>query len=155
MSNERQEPRLAAHGQPSDAEQHARTVVAILEELEAAPDLPEKRLAAVLRRHPLPDGRVLSKGQLLKGYAELCETKGQTPDLELVRRLRVKAKFDGPRLTHLYAVESAATIQDESATLRVELQGMSLTCKLAAPLQDAVRQAHERLGGIAFRYLLN
>jgi len=69
-------------------------LVAILDELQAAPQSPpeprDEHLARILRRHPLPDGNILSKSQLLKGYTQLCEQEGQASDPELVRRLQVK-----------------------------------------------------------------
>jgi elongator complex protein 3 len=74
------------HGAPFDLEQHGDLLTAILEELEATPN----RLARILRRHPLPGGKILSKSQLLDGYARLCKQRGQTPDPKLLRRLRVK-----------------------------------------------------------------
>ncbi|NIV36055.1 MAG: radical SAM protein, partial [Anaerolineae bacterium] len=71
-------------------ERHAALLVAILEEIRAVPQLSGKDLTRILRRHTLPDGNVLSKSQLLNGYAQLCEREGQAPDAALVRRLRVK-----------------------------------------------------------------
>jgi len=64
--------------------------IAILDEVQAAPELSEEHLSRILRRHPLPDGNILSKSQILRGYAQLCEEEGWTVDPELVRRLRVK-----------------------------------------------------------------
>ncbi|MFQ6100816.1 MAG: elongator complex protein 3 [Anaerolineae bacterium] len=90
MSEQRERARRAEHRAPFDLEQYGDLLAAILEEMQAASELPEKRLARILHRHPLPDGNVLSKSQLLKGYTQLCEQEGQTPDPELVRRLRVK-----------------------------------------------------------------
>jgi elongator complex protein 3 len=64
-------------------------LVAILAEIRASK--PKKgHLTRVLRRHPLPDGRLLSKVQLLSGYTQLCEQEGRSPDPKLVRRLRLK-----------------------------------------------------------------
>jgi elongator complex protein 3 len=80
----------AAHRAPFDLERHGDLLAAILDEVRAAPELPQARLARIVRRHPLPDGNVLSKGQLLDGYAQLCAREGQSPDPKLVRRLRVK-----------------------------------------------------------------
>ncbi|MDY7078906.1 MAG: tRNA uridine(34) 5-carboxymethylaminomethyl modification radical SAM/GNAT enzyme Elp3, partial [Chloroflexota bacterium] len=64
--------------------------VAILDEVRAAPELSQKELTHILRQHPLPDGKTLSKSQLLKGYTQLCAQDGKTPDPVLVRRLRAK-----------------------------------------------------------------
>jgi len=80
----------AAHRAPFDLERYGDLLVTILGEVQAAPELTGEHLARILRRHPLPDGRILSKGQLLKGYTQLCEEEGQPPDPELVRHLRVK-----------------------------------------------------------------
>ena len=87
MSKQRARAWRAARREPFDLERHRDLLVAILEEIQAAPESP---LTHILRRHPLPDGNILSKSRLLKGYAQLCEQEGQTPDPELVRHLRVK-----------------------------------------------------------------
>ncbi|RLC72265.1 MAG: tRNA uridine(34) 5-carboxymethylaminomethyl modification radical SAM/GNAT enzyme Elp3 [Chloroflexi bacterium] len=73
-----------------DLEQHSDLISAILGEVEAAAKWPQRRLMRILRRHPRPDGRVFSKSQILKGYAQLCEREGRLPDPKIVRRLRVK-----------------------------------------------------------------
>ncbi|HEY66791.1 MAG TPA: tRNA uridine(34) 5-carboxymethylaminomethyl modification radical SAM/GNAT enzyme Elp3 [Thermoflexia bacterium] len=80
----------AAHRIPFDLERYGDLLVAILDEVQAAPELSEEHLSRILRRHPLPDGNILSKSQILRGYAQLCEEEGWTVDPELVRRLRVK-----------------------------------------------------------------
>ena len=90
MIKQRERAWRAAHRTPFDLERYSDLLVAILEEVQAAPELRGKHLTRILRRHPLPDGRILSKGQLLSGYTQLCEQEEQTPDPELVRRLRVK-----------------------------------------------------------------
>lgn len=90
MNRQRERAWRAAHGTPFDLEQHGDLLVAILEELQAATELPPGRLTGILRQHPLPDGRVLSKSQLLDGYTQLCAQEGQEPDPQVVRRLRVK-----------------------------------------------------------------
>jgi elongator complex protein 3 len=78
------------HSTPFDLEAHGQVLLAILEEAQATPDLSEKALTRILRQHPLPDGTLLSKSQLLDGYAQWCGQEEQTPDPELLRRLRVK-----------------------------------------------------------------
>jgi elongator complex protein 3 len=80
----------AAHRAPFDLERHGDVLVAILEEVQAAPEWSQGRLTRILRRHPLPDGSMLSKSQLLRGYTQLCAQEGQAPDPTLVQRLRVK-----------------------------------------------------------------
>jgi elongator complex protein 3 len=65
-------------------------LAAVLEEIQAAPDLSERRLLRILRRHPLPDGNLLSKDQLLRGYAHLCKQQGRRPDPHLIRRMQAK-----------------------------------------------------------------
>lgn len=80
----------AAHGAILDLEQHGDVLVAILGEVQAAPGLSGGELTRILRRHPLPGGRMVSKSQILNGYLQLCEQEGQPPDPELMRRLRVK-----------------------------------------------------------------
>jgi elongator complex protein 3 len=90
MSEQRSRARQAARGVPFDLEKHGDVLVAILEEIQAAPKLPEKALTRILRHHPLPGGKMLSKSQVLDGYAQWCEREEQAPDPKLVRRLRVK-----------------------------------------------------------------
>ncbi len=94
MSKQRQKNRRAGHRAPFDLEAHGDLLAAILQEVQAAPELPPKPrnkvLTRVLRRHPLPDGNVLSKSQILDGYRQLCEQEGKSPDSKLIRRLRVK-----------------------------------------------------------------
>jgi elongator complex protein 3 len=90
VSNQGEKARWAAHGAPLDLEQHGDLLAAILEEVQATPEVSGGQLTRILRQHPLSDGQMLSKSQLLDGYTQLCELEGQTPDPELVRRLRVK-----------------------------------------------------------------
>jgi elongator complex protein 3 len=80
----------AAHGAPFDLERHESLLVEILDELRAEADTSQGHLTRILRRHPLPDGTLLSKIQLLQGYTQLCAREGRAPDRTLVRRLRVK-----------------------------------------------------------------
>jgi len=84
----------AAHRASFDLERHRDLLVAILDEMQAAPELPpeprNEQLTRILRRHPLPNGNIFSKSQLLRGYTQLCEQEGQAVDPELVHRLRVK-----------------------------------------------------------------
>ena len=80
----------AAHRAPFDLERHGGVLVAILEEVQAASEWSQKRLTRILRRYPLPDGSMLSKSQLLRGYAQLCAQEDRAPDPTLVQRLRVK-----------------------------------------------------------------
>ena len=80
----------AVHHAPYDLKTIENALIAILAEVEAAPNPPGPDMARVLRAHPLSDGRILSKAQVLKGYRQLCERRQQSPDDELVRKLRVK-----------------------------------------------------------------
>jgi len=50
----------------------------------------QRQLTRILRRHPLPDGNLLSKSQILRGYTQLCAREGSSPDPALMQRLRVK-----------------------------------------------------------------
>ena len=75
---------------PFDLKAHGDTLLAILEEMQAASRQSDRTLTRILRRHPLPDGKLLSKSQLLDGYAQWCEREEQTPDPALLRWLRVK-----------------------------------------------------------------
>jgi len=90
MSRQREAAWRAAHRTPFDLERHGDLLVTILEEMQAAPELQGEHLARILRRHPLPNGNILSKGQLLNGYARLCEQQGEAPDPRLVQCLRIK-----------------------------------------------------------------
>ncbi len=89
-SKQREAAWRAAHRTPFDLERYGDLLVAILDEVQTAPELAGRRLARILRQHPLPDGKILSKSQLLKGYTQLCAQKGREPDPALVRRLQVK-----------------------------------------------------------------
>jgi elongator complex protein 3 len=80
----------AAHRAPFDLERHGDLLVAILDEMRAAPEPSREHLARIVRRHPLPDGHILSKAQLLSGYRQLCARDGRAPAPELVRCLQVK-----------------------------------------------------------------
>ncbi len=75
-----------AHLKPVDPD----LLAAIIEEIQAAPDLSEHRLMRILRRHPLPNGNLLPKDQLLRGYIQLCRQQGRHPDPALIRRLQAK-----------------------------------------------------------------
>ena len=90
MSKQHKRAWRAAHRAPFDLERHGDVLVAILDKVQAAPELSQERLMRILRQHPLPDGSLLSKGQLLRGYTQLCAREGLAPDQALVRRLRVK-----------------------------------------------------------------
>ena len=70
-----------------DAAEIPRDIVrAVLDEIQAAPE----HLTRALRRHPLPDGRTLSKSRLLRGYLRLCAEDGEEPDPTMLRLLRSK-----------------------------------------------------------------
>jgi len=73
-----------------DLEGFEEALVAILAEVEAAPDPPGPDMARVLRAHPLPDGHILSKPQILRGYRQLCKRQRRSPDDVLIGKLRVK-----------------------------------------------------------------
>ena len=90
MSRQRERAWRAAHRTPFDLERYGDLLVTILDEIQAAPELSGQHLTRILRRHPLPDGHILSKSQLLKGYTQLCKQEGQATDPELVHRLQVK-----------------------------------------------------------------
>lgn len=90
MNRQREVAWRATRFVPFDLEQHGDLLIAIMDEVRAAPELSQERLTRILRRHPLPDGNILSKSRLLKGYTQLCEQKGQAPDPALVHHLRVK-----------------------------------------------------------------
>ncbi|RLC96214.1 MAG: tRNA uridine(34) 5-carboxymethylaminomethyl modification radical SAM/GNAT enzyme Elp3, partial [Chloroflexi bacterium] len=90
MSRQREATWRAVHQTPFDLERHGNLLVAILDEMRAAPELSGEHLARIVRRHPLPDGRILSKAQLLTGYRQLCARDGRAPDTELARCLQVK-----------------------------------------------------------------
>jgi elongator complex protein 3 len=90
VNGQRRRAWRAAHRAPFDLERHGDVLVAILEEVQAAPEWSQNRLTRILRRYPLPDGSMLSKSQLLRGYAQLCAQEGEEPDPTLVQRLRVK-----------------------------------------------------------------
>lgn len=86
MNRQREAAWREAHLKPLDPD----LLAAIVKEIEAAPDLAERRLSRILRRHPLPDGNLLSKDQLLRGYVQLCRQQGRHPDPALLRQLQTK-----------------------------------------------------------------
>ena len=90
MEQQRRRAWRAANRAPFDLAQHGDVLRAILDEVRAAPDLTQGKLTTILRQHPLPDGHMLSKVQILRGYAQLCAQEGSSPDPALVQRLRVK-----------------------------------------------------------------
>ena len=90
MNEQRGKAWRAAHQRPLDLEEHRDLLVAILDEVRAAPKASGADLARILRRHPLPDGRILAKHRILRAYYQLCAQGARPPDAELVRRLRVK-----------------------------------------------------------------
>jgi elongator complex protein 3 len=90
MTGQRERTWRAERESPFDLQQHGDLLVAILDEVQAAMEWSQERLMRILRQHPLPGGKTLSKSQLLKGYAQLCALEEQAPDPILVRRLRAK-----------------------------------------------------------------
>jgi elongator complex protein 3 len=90
MSAEREREWGIASRTAFDLDLHADLLVAILEEIGAASELSGGQLTRILYRHPLPDGAILAKSQVLGGYLQLCEQEGRAPDPEMKRRLRVK-----------------------------------------------------------------
>jgi elongator complex protein 3 len=79
-----------AHAPQLDVEQHRGLLRAVFDAVRAVPKWSPEQLTHIVRRHPLPDGKTLSKGQLLKGYTQLCAQEGRVPDPLIVRRLRAK-----------------------------------------------------------------
>ena len=79
-----------AHAPQLDLEQHGELLRAVFEAILAAPEWSAEQLTRIVRRHPLPDGKTLSKSQLLKGYTQLCALESRSPDPLMVRRLRAK-----------------------------------------------------------------
>lgn len=75
---------------PLDLEQYGVLLRSVLGKLLAQQQLTESYLMRVLRRHPLPDGRFLSKSQLLDGYIRLCEQERSIPNPALLQFLQVK-----------------------------------------------------------------
>ncbi len=86
MNERRRAAWREAHLTPPDPD----LLAAVLEEIEAIPDLSDRRLSRILRRHPLPDGNLLSKDQLLRGYIQWCREQRRHPDRALIRRLQAK-----------------------------------------------------------------
>lgn len=74
----------------SDLDQHEDVLVDILDEVRSAADLSQRDLSQIMRNHTLPNGDMLSKDRIIRGYRALCERDGRPVDSEMVRRLRVK-----------------------------------------------------------------
>jgi elongator complex protein 3 len=90
MSKRREKIWRPARSKPFDMQAHGATLLAILQEMQATSNLSNKKLTRILRQHPLPNGKLLSKSQLLDGYAQWCEQEEQIPDPQILRWLRVK-----------------------------------------------------------------
>jgi elongator complex protein 3 len=90
MTKQRETKWQRRHRTPFDLEEHEEILRAILKDVRTADDPSQRDLARILREHPLPDGGLLSKNRVIKGYRQLCQREGRSPDPELVRRLRVK-----------------------------------------------------------------
>ncbi len=86
----RKKMRDKIHRHSSVLRQHEDILLAILEEVRAAPDLSQPELSKIMRNHPLPNGDMLSKDRIIKGYRALCRRDGQTVDRAMIRRLRLK-----------------------------------------------------------------
>jgi elongator complex protein 3 len=86
----RDESWIEAHRRSLDLEEHGDVLIAILDEVRDASDLTQKELSQIMRSHTLPNGDMLSKDRIIKGYRELCRREGRSPDPAMVRRLRVK-----------------------------------------------------------------
>ena len=79
-----------ARGRRFELDKHRDVLIAILDEVREASDLSPDDLSQIMRSHTLPNGDMLSKDRIIKGYRELCREEGRSPDLAVVRRLRVK-----------------------------------------------------------------
>ena len=79
-----------ARRKPFNLQDHGDILSAILDEVRDAPDLTQKELSQIMRSHTLPNGDMLSKDRIIKGYRQLCRREGCSPDVAIVRRLRVK-----------------------------------------------------------------
>ncbi|MCP4539528.1 MAG: tRNA uridine(34) 5-carboxymethylaminomethyl modification radical SAM/GNAT enzyme Elp3 [Chloroflexi bacterium] len=90
MTEQRKKAWRDEYQAPFDLERYGDLLVAVLDKVRAVPKWSQRKLGRIIRQHPLPDGKTLSKSQMLKGYAQLCALEGQEPDPELVRRLRAK-----------------------------------------------------------------
>jgi elongator complex protein 3 len=80
----------ASHRQPIDLAAHEDLLRTILDAVRDLSDPSSEALSRILHRHTPPGGDTFSKWQLLHGYRQLCRHTGQTPDPEMVRRLRMK-----------------------------------------------------------------
>ena len=80
----------ASRQQAFDLDQHGDLLTAILDEIRAAPDLSQRELALIMRRHTLPNGDMLSKDLIIRGYRELCRLEDRDPDPAIFLRLRIK-----------------------------------------------------------------
>jgi elongator complex protein 3 len=90
VTEERERAWRAEHQASFDLEKDRDLLVAILDEVQAAPEWSQGWLTRILRQHPLPDGKTISKSQLLRGYVQLCALEEREPDPALVRRLQAK-----------------------------------------------------------------
>ena len=70
---------------------HLAQVVAILKEIENSPRISAKKLSQLTKKHPLTDGDLLSKTQLIEAYAELAGKHGLADFNEsVIKRIMMK-----------------------------------------------------------------
>lgn len=81
---------MCASRERSSELQYTTRLLTLLAELQSTPELCEEELARLLHRYALPDGRVLSKSELLRLYRRWCLEQGKPPDRRLVKQLRLK-----------------------------------------------------------------
>ncbi len=79
-----------AQGRSVVLEEHEDVLVALLEAVRGAPDLSQEQLSKIMRDHTLPNGDMLSKDRIIRGYRALCRREGRPVDGAMIRRLRVK-----------------------------------------------------------------
>jgi elongator complex protein 3 len=72
-----------------DLAPYTEAALAIFAEIQAAEQLDERALGAILRRHPR-DGHLFSKNLLVRIYRQLCKEGILEHDEELLRRIRMK-----------------------------------------------------------------
>ncbi len=70
---------------------HLQQVVAVLKEIETLANFGEKKLSQLTKKHPLKDGSLLSKTDLIEAYRDLAGQHGLAPfDQKMIKKIMMK-----------------------------------------------------------------
>ncbi len=75
---------------PLDLARHQTQLVAIIEAIQAEPEMDQRVLRGILRQHPRDGQGFFSKSELVRGYQELCDAGTLTFECDTLLRLQMK-----------------------------------------------------------------